>query len=133
MAFAWAGQHLALPFLPDWRYLVSRVLAALAVTGSMTVFHLVRGGSLLVLGGARSFGEGGYGGTPVADALPLVIDPRTRASEPSDLARLQVFPTRAGQSHASTQIANSECGDDGPIVSRAILHYSHATPRGIGG
>jgi hypothetical protein len=67
-----------------------------------------RGGSLLVLGGARSFGEGGYGGTPVADALPLVIDPRTRASEPSDLARLQVFPTRAGQSHASTQIANSE-------------------------
>ena len=41
-----------------------------------------RGGGLLMLGGARSFGEGGYGGTPVADALPLVIDPRTRASEP---------------------------------------------------
>ena len=30
-----------------------------------------RGGGLLMLGGARSFGEGGYGGTPVADALPL--------------------------------------------------------------
>ena len=28
-----------------------------------------RGGGLLMLGGARSFGEGGYGGTPVADAL----------------------------------------------------------------
>ena len=41
-----------------------------------------RGGGLLMLGGARSFGEGGYGGTPVADALPLLIDPRTRASEP---------------------------------------------------
>ena len=41
-----------------------------------------RGGGLLMLGGARSFGEGGYGGTPVADALPLAIDPRTRASEP---------------------------------------------------
>ncbi len=27
-----------------------------------------RGGGLLMLGGARSFGEGGYGGTPVADA-----------------------------------------------------------------
>ena len=37
-----------------------------------------RGGGLLMLGGARSFGEGGYGGTPVADALPLLIDPRTR-------------------------------------------------------
>jgi uncharacterized membrane protein len=69
-----------------------------------------RGGGLLMLGGARSFGEGGYGGTPVADALPLVIDPRTRASEPGagTLARLKVSPTRAGQTHAVTQIAPTE-------------------------
>ena len=67
-----------------------------------------RGGGLLMLGGARSFGEGGYGGTPVADALPLLIDPRTRASEPADLARLKIAPTRAGQAHAVTQIAPSE-------------------------
>ena len=67
-----------------------------------------RGGGLLMIGGARSFGEGGYGGTPVADALPLTIDPGTRASEPADLARLQVLPTRAGESHASTQIAATE-------------------------
>ncbi len=67
-----------------------------------------RGGGLLMLGGARSFGEGGYGGTPVADALPLVIDPGTRASDPNGLARLMIQPTRAGQTHASTQIAASE-------------------------
>ena len=67
-----------------------------------------RGGGLLMIGGARSFGEGGYGGTPVADALPLTIDPGTRASEPADLARLQVLPTRAGERHASTQIAATE-------------------------
>ena len=67
-----------------------------------------RGGGLLMLGGARSFAEGGYGGTPVADALPFVIDPATHASEPADLARLQVVPTRAGQTHASTQIAENE-------------------------
>ena len=67
-----------------------------------------RGGGLLMIGGARSFGEGGYGGTPVADALPLTIDPGTRASEPAGLARLQVLPTRAGESHASTQIAATE-------------------------
>jgi uncharacterized membrane protein len=67
-----------------------------------------RGGGLLMLGGARSFGEGGFGGTPVADALPLAIDPGTRASEPADLARLQILPTRAGQTHASTQIAATE-------------------------
>ena len=67
-----------------------------------------RGGGLLMLGGARSFGEGGYGGTPVADALPLQIDAKTRASEPAGLARLKVAPTRAGESHAATQIAQSE-------------------------
>ena len=67
-----------------------------------------RGGGLLMLGGARSFGEGGYGGTPVADALPLLIDPRARAGEPTTFARLKVMPTRAGEAHAVTQIAGSE-------------------------
>jgi uncharacterized membrane protein len=67
-----------------------------------------RGGGLLMLGGPRSFGEGGYGGTPVADALPLLIDPRTRASDPAGLARLKITPTRQGQAHAVTQIAESE-------------------------
>jgi uncharacterized membrane protein len=67
-----------------------------------------RGGGLLMIGGPRAFGEGGYGGTPVADVLPLLIDPRTRASEPDRLARLRVTPTRAGQGHAATQIAPTE-------------------------
>jgi len=56
-----------------------------------------RGGGLLMLGGARSFAEGGYGGTPVADALPLLIDARSRAGEPTTFARLKVMPTRAGK------------------------------------
>jgi uncharacterized membrane protein len=67
-----------------------------------------RGGGLLMLGGPRAFGEGGYGGTPVSDVLPLLIDPRTRASEPADLARMRVAPTRPGQGHAATQIAPTE-------------------------
>jgi uncharacterized membrane protein len=64
-----------------------------------------RGGGLLVLGGPRAFGEGGYGGTPVADAIPLIIDPGTRASDPAPLARLKVTPTKPGQTHAATQLA----------------------------
>ena len=67
-----------------------------------------RGGGLLVLGGPRSLGEGGYGGTPVADALPLLIDPRTRASDPAPLARLKVTPTVQGRTHAATQLAPTE-------------------------
>jgi len=67
-----------------------------------------RGGGLLMLGGARSFGEGGYGGTPVADALPLAIDPKTRAGEAQTFERLSVAPTLAGQAHAATQVAATE-------------------------
>jgi uncharacterized membrane protein len=67
-----------------------------------------RGGGLLMLGGARSFAEGGYGGTPVADALPFVIGPDVRAAEPSMFKRVRVAPTRAGETHAITQIAADE-------------------------
>ena len=37
-----------------------------------------RGGGLLMLGGPRSFAEGGYAGTPVADALPVTLERPTR-------------------------------------------------------
>lgn len=67
-----------------------------------------RGGGLLMLGAPRSFGEGGYGATPVADALPLAIDPRTRAGEPTAFEHVNVAPTRAGQAHSATQIGASE-------------------------
>jgi uncharacterized membrane protein len=96
----------------SYRALIMGSVEAAAFTGDqlqmIADFVDRRGGTLLMLGGARSFGEGGYGGTPVADALPLVIDPKTRASEPSELARLQIVPTRAGQAHAVTQIAGTE-------------------------
>ena len=64
-----------------------------------------RGGGLLMLGGARSFSEGGYAGTAVADVLPLVLDPNARTPQ---LARLTVKPTRAGAAHGVTQIAETE-------------------------
>jgi uncharacterized membrane protein len=96
----------------QYRALILGSVEAAAFTGDqlqmIADFVDRRGGGLLVLGGARSFGEGGFGGTPVADALPLSIDPRVRASEPAELARLQIAPTRAGQSHAATQIAADE-------------------------
>ena len=67
-----------------------------------------RGGGLLMLGGARSFAEGGYGGTPVADALPFVITPDTAGDPPGTLRRVTVEPTRAGESHVVTQVAATE-------------------------
>jgi uncharacterized membrane protein len=64
-----------------------------------------RGGGLMMLGGARSFAEGGYAGTAVGDVLPLVLDGGQRTPQ---LARLTVKPTRAGAAHGVTQIAESE-------------------------
>ena len=67
-----------------------------------------RGGGLLMLGSNRSFAEGGYAGTPVADVLPVVLDPARADSEESFFAEVQVETTRAGASHPSTQIAETE-------------------------
>ncbi len=63
----------------------------------------VRGGGLLVLGGWRSFAEGGYVGTPVADALPVVI-----GKSNSGFTHVKVHPTRAGEAHAVTQLGDTE-------------------------
>ena len=67
-----------------------------------------RGGGLLMLGGARSFSEGGYAGTPVADALPVVLERVARALDNWPISRLKVRPTRAGEGHALAQIAPTE-------------------------
>lgn len=64
-----------------------------------------RGGGLLMFGGGRAFSEGGYAGTAVAEALPLVLDASAR--EPQ-LAHLTIKPTRAGAGHGVTQIAATE-------------------------
>ena len=63
-----------------------------------------RGGSLLMLGGRRSFAEGGWGGTPVGDVLPVVIG----ASNSKYFAELSVRPTRAGAITPITQIGATE-------------------------
>lgn len=68
-----------------------------------------RGGGLLMVGGPRAFAEGGYAGTPVADVLPVVLERVVRTADgDSPPAFLTVRPTRAGESHAVTQIAGSE-------------------------
>ncbi len=68
-----------------------------------------RGGGLLMLGGGRAFSEGNYAGTPVADALPVVIERVAKSMDGAlPLMRLQIKPTRAGEGHALAQIAQTE-------------------------
>jgi uncharacterized membrane protein len=63
-----------------------------------------RGGGLLMLGGRRSFAEGGWGGTPVGEVLPVVIE----AANTKYFSELQAKPTRAGATYPVTQIAGDE-------------------------
>ncbi len=68
-----------------------------------------RGGGLLTLGGRLSFSEGGYAGTPVAEVLPIVLEPMQERSEAEELAGpaffagLSVKPTPFGTTHPVTQ------------------------------
>lgn len=66
-----------------------------------------RGGGLLMLGGRRSFGEGGWAGTPVADVLPIDLAEQD-AGDTTFFAELKVSPTRAGLAHVITQLAPTE-------------------------
>ncbi len=68
-----------------------------------------RGGSLLMLGGQRSFAEGGWAGTPVAEVLPVEFDGGARgANSGRYFTHLSVRPTRAGAVYPVTQLAENE-------------------------
>jgi uncharacterized membrane protein len=68
-----------------------------------------RGGGLLMLGGRRSFAEGGWAGTPVAEVLPVEFENNPRGTNTGGyFARLTVRPTRAGAVYPVTQLADTE-------------------------
>lgn len=66
-----------------------------------------RGGTLLVLGGRRSFAEGGYKGTPLEDVLPVVLEEAGGEGPTERLRFVKVAPTPAGAHHPATRIAGS--------------------------
>jgi uncharacterized membrane protein len=63
-----------------------------------------RGGGLLTLGGRRSFAEGGWGGTPVGEVLPVVLD----NPNPKYFSWVNARPTRAGSTFPVTQVGGDE-------------------------
>lgn len=73
-----------------------------------------RGGGLLMLGGRRSFAEGGWAGTPVAEVLPVEFDgggPRNNnagGNAPAFFSWVSVRPTRTGVTYPVTQLAEGE-------------------------
>jgi uncharacterized membrane protein len=67
-----------------------------------------RGGGLLTLGGRKSFAEGGWGGTPVAESLPIVLDAAANARAGAFFSHVAIEPARAGLTHPIAQLAATE-------------------------
>jgi len=69
----------------------------------------VRGGGLLVVGGDRSFSEGGWADTPLSNSLPITLERKLSSNDPyNNFTWLVVRPTRPGQNHPATQITDKE-------------------------
>jgi uncharacterized membrane protein len=66
-----------------------------------------RGGGLLMLGGRHAFAEGGYAGTPVADALPVTLDARF-SRDTTFFDTLDVRLTTAGAAQPALRVADTE-------------------------
>ena len=91
-----------------------------------------RGGGLLMLGGRRSFAEGGWAGTPVAEVLPVELDQPARGAA-QYFSQISVQPTRAGATYPVTQLGPAEKAstsrwDDLPAVS--AVNAVHAVKPG---
>ena len=67
-----------------------------------------RGGGLLLLGGRNSFAQGGYEGTPVAEALPVFLDDELNTGGGPYFEELLVSPTRTGLTHPATQLGEDD-------------------------
>jgi uncharacterized membrane protein len=118
-----------------YRGLILGSIEAAAFTGDqlrmIADFVDRRGGGLLMLGGRRAFAEGGYAGTPVAEALPVVLE--GRQPEQSPPVRVAIKPTRAGVTHPVTQVAKTERESEsrwGTLPQLTSLNPIHAVKPG---
>jgi hypothetical protein len=77
----------------------------------MADFVSERGGGLLMLGGRNAFAEGGYAGTPLADALPVTLDARF-SRDTTFFDTLQVRLTRAGAEQPALRVAADDAASE---------------------
>ena len=129
------GSELATGFPTDretlfkYRAIILGTMEASAFTAEqlrmLGEFVDVRGGGLLALGGPRSFSEGGWAGTPLAEALPVVLDRGSRGPQYPP-AEIIVKPTLVGGHHPSTQITDKQ--EDGAAKWRELPTLTSLNP-----
>lgn len=82
-----------------------------------------RGGGFMMLGGRKTFGEGGWHNTPVADILPVELDPPFASEDDPYYEDLNVMPTLFGRTHPVTRMADS--------VEMSLRHWETLPPLGV--
>lgn len=75
-------------------------------------FVRVRGGGFLMLGGRNTFSEGDYGNTPIADLLPVTLDPSRKMVIPRRFAD----PTRPSDEEQGFAFVPTAAGIESPIL-----------------
>jgi uncharacterized membrane protein len=83
-----------------------------------------RGGGFLMLGGAESFREGNYAGTPIASMLPVYLDRATDAALPS---MLKLNLTREGWLQPWTRLRATEADEKSRLESVPPFEVLNAT------
>lgn len=83
-------------------------------------FVLRRGGSLLALGGSKSFSAGGYVNTPLADLLPVSIS--NQPPPPAEVMTFKPLLSDRGREHPALRLAeqpdaNAKAWDQMPAVT----------------
>jgi uncharacterized membrane protein len=82
-----------------------------------------RGGGFMMLGGRRAFGEGGWYDTPVAEILPVRLEPPFASEDDPYYEDLNIMPTLFGRTHPVTQMADS--------VEMSLRHWETLPPLGV--
>ena len=76
---------------------------------AMQAFTRDLGRGLVMIGGPRSYGAGGYKQTPIEEALPVEMDVRDREKQP-DVALVVVIDKSGSMAACHCNVANRELG-----------------------
>ncbi|HVS12774.1 MAG TPA: hypothetical protein VMV46_02530 [Thermoanaerobaculia bacterium] len=88
-----------------------------------------RGGGVLFLGGRAAFAEGGYGGTPIEEAMPVALGPASGGEGRGGFfAPVRVRPTPFGLAHPATQIFGELAADGAAERWSALPELSVLNP-----
>jgi hypothetical protein len=105
-------------------------------------FVRLRGGGFAMLGGQTTFAEGAYWNSPIADLLPVVLDPSRRTviprpfgdeQDPPDEKGYQFVPTAAGLESPILRLAGEPSANQarwGDMPGLTSINYLGATKPG---